>query len=182
MPLPGLGDSSRSSMRTRKMSLLPGHLDAALCEVGEPSTVMADIEMSRSMIQENRQTSAKDCLERARCGPCRKQSEGEEKPKTRAFYVNDRQRNVYKNDFHSNYVRTTKYTKWNFLPLSIAYQFKRLANAYFLGMAILNCIPTISALDPVTSISPLVIVLMISIVREGIEDFLRYSSDKETNG
>ena len=58
----------------------------------------------------------------------------------------------------------------------------RLANAYFLGIAILNCIPTISAISPASSISPLVFVLLVSITREGIEDYFRYQSDKATNG
>ena len=40
-----------------------------------------------------------------------------------------------------NYIRTTKYTFWSFLPLSLMYQFKREANIYFLLQAILNSIP-----------------------------------------
>ena len=41
--------------------------------------------------------------------------------KTRKFYVNDHERNDYLNDFNDNNIWTTKYTKWNFLPLAIIY-------------------------------------------------------------
>ena len=58
----------------------------------------------------------------------------------------------------------------------------RLANAYFLMIAILNCIPAISAISPTSSIAPLSIVLLVSITREGIEDYFRWQSDRATNG
>lgn len=52
---------------------------------------------------------------------------------------------------------------------------------YFLIIAILQSIPEISPLTPVTAIIPLVFVLGISMIREGLEDYFRYKSDKETN-
>ena len=73
--------------------------------------------------------------------------------------------------FESNYVRTTKYTLWNFLPLSLLYQFKRFANLYFLLQAILNTIPEVSAMNPVSAYLPLIFVLGISMLREGLEDY-----------
>ena len=80
-------------------------------------------------------------------------------------------------DFGSNYVRTTKYTIWSFLPKSLFYQFIRLANIYFLVTAIFQCIPAISPLNPLSAILPLVFVLVVSMIREGIEDYRRYSDD-----
>jgi phospholipid-translocating ATPase len=41
----------------------------------------------------------------------------------------------------SNYVKTTKFTIWNFVPLALFYQYKRLANCYFLVLCILGAIP-----------------------------------------
>lgn len=77
----------------------------------------------------------------------------------------------------SNYIRTTKYTKWSFLPLSLLYQFKRFSNVYFLFVAILQSISIISPLHPLTAINPLVFVLVVSMMREGFEDYERYKSD-----
>ena len=81
----------------------------------------------------------------------------------------------------SNYIRTTKYTMWSFLPLSLMYQFKREANIYFLLQAILNSIPAVSAMNPITAILPLIFVLGVSMLREGLEDYQRYKSDVNTN-
>ena len=61
------------------------------------------------------------------------------------------------------------------------FQFKRLPNFYFLLQAILNSIPLVSALHPISAYLPLAFVLLVSMVREGIEDYARYRSDKVTN-
>ena len=99
----------------------------------------------------------------------------------RLFYINDRERNSLRPPMEPTYIRTTRYSLWSFLPLSILFQFKRLPNFYFLFQAILNSIPKISALNPVSAILPLGFVLSVSIIRDGVEDYQRYRSDKETN-
>lgn len=81
----------------------------------------------------------------------------------------------------SNYIRTTKYTLWSFIPMSLLYQFKREANVYFLMQAILNSIPAISAMNPLTAYLPLAFVLGVSMFRDGLEDYQRYKSDVKTN-
>lgn len=67
-------------------------------------------------------------------------------------------------------------------------QFKRLANVYFLIIAILQTIPQISPLSPATAWAPFIVVLAISMLREGnlsaysgYEDYQRIKSDHETN-
>ena len=94
----------------------------------------------------------------------------------RAFYLNDHARNQTMH-FKSNYIRTTKFTALTFLPLCLFQQFKRLANIYFLLMAILQSISIISPLNPITAILPLVFVIAVSMLREGIEDYMRYKAD-----
>ena len=101
--------------------------------------------------------------------------------KKRLFYINDRERNSMLPPTEPNYIRTTKYTMWSFLPLSLMFQFKRLPNFYFLIQAILNSISIVSAMNPVSAYLPLCFVLIVSIVREGYEDYQRFRSDKETN-
>jgi hypothetical protein len=46
-------------------------------------------------------------------------------------------------------------------------QFKRLANIYFLIIGIMQSIPAISPLGPLTAWAPLIVVLGISMIREG---------------
>ena len=47
-------------------------------------------------------------------------------------------------------------------------QYKRVANIYFLLIAILQTIPIISPLDPFTAWIPIIVVIAISMFREGM--------------
>jgi hypothetical protein len=51
---------------------------------------------------------------------------------------------------------------------SLLLQFYRLANIYFLIVGVLQTIPAISPLGPLTAWAPLIVVLGISMIREGI--------------
>jgi magnesium-transporting ATPase (P-type) len=81
---------------------------------------------------------------------------------------------------NSNYIRTTKYTIWSFLPLNLLSQFRRLYNIYFLFGAF-STLTKYSALNPFTQIFPLLLVLSVTALKDGYEDYKRYLSDKETN-
>ena len=106
--------------------------------------------------------------------------EMETNDKKRVIFLNDDLRNT-KYPYKSNYIKTTKYTIITFVPVALFYQFLRVANWYFLMIAILQSIPAISPLNPVTAILPLAFVLMVSLIREAIEDYRRYRSDRKTN-
>ena len=45
----------------------------------------------------------------------------------------------------------------------------------------MNSIPAVSAMSPISAYLPLAVVLGVSMIREGIEDYARYKSDKITN-
>jgi phospholipid-transporting ATPase len=81
----------------------------------------------------------------------------------------------------TNKISTTKYNIITFLPKALLFQFFRLANIYFLIIAIIQCLKVISPLNPSTSLTPLVFVIFVSLVREAIEDYLRYRFDKSLN-
>jgi magnesium-transporting ATPase (P-type) len=84
-------------------------------------------------------------------------------------------------DFPTNYISTTKYNLVTFLPKNLFEQFRKVVNQYFLAICVLQLVPSISPLSPVTSIMPLVFVLTVSAIKEGLEDFGRHRSDVETN-
>lgn len=44
----------------------------------------------------------------------------------------------------SNFIRSSRYTAWSFLPKQLFFQFSKLANAYFLTIGILQMIPGLS--------------------------------------
>ena len=97
------------------------------------------------------------------------------------FYINDPQRNTEELMFKDNKISTTKYNAFTFLPKALLYQFMRLANVYFVFIAIIQSIPVISPLGAATAILPLVFVLCVSLIREAIEDLKRRSLDNEQN-
>ncbi len=97
------------------------------------------------------------------------------------FYINDPQRNTDELMFKDNKISTTKYNAFTFLPKALLYQFMRLANVYFVFIAIIQSIPIISPLGAATAILPLVFVLCVSLIREAIEDLKRRSLDNEQN-
>jgi len=97
------------------------------------------------------------------------------------FYINDTPQNLQNYHHKDNKIDTTKYNIITFLPKALLIQFVRLANIYFLISAILQCIPAISPLSPASAVVPIIIVLSVSIIREGIEDCNRAKLDKEQN-
>ena len=84
-------------------------------------------------------------------------------------------------EYCDNSVRTAQYTLYSFLPLAIMNQYKTPFNWFFLIQAIIDCMPSISSVDPITTIAPVVIVLVISLIREAVEDYIKYSNDKLAN-
>ena len=80
-----------------------------------------------------------------------------------------------------NSIRTSQYTLYSFLPIAIMNQYKTPFNWFFLVQAIIDCIPSISSVNPITTIAPVVVVLIISLIREAVEDYRKYSNDKLAN-
>jgi phospholipid-translocating ATPase len=90
-----------------------------------------------------------------------------------------------KSRFLPNYVKTAKYSKWSFVPKTLYEQFRRIANIYFLGLAILqikNLIPDFKAnSDFGLAVAPLLVIIAITAFKDGLEDFKRHRSDKQVN-
>ena len=97
------------------------------------------------------------------------------------FYINNPDKNTNELMFKDNTISTTKYNAFTFLPKALLYQFIRLANIYFVFIAIIQSIPIISPLGPATAIAPLVFVLTVSLIREAVEDLKRRKLDNEQN-
>jgi hypothetical protein len=74
--------------------------------------------------------------------------------------------------FQNNYIKTSKYSVLTFLPLNLFEQFQRLANFYFLCLLVLQMIPAISSLTPVTTAVPLIGVLALTAVKDAYDDYV----------
>ena len=97
------------------------------------------------------------------------------------FYINNNQKNKFKFKHKDNKVITAKYNFLTFLPKALFYQFKRVSNIYFVIIAILNMIPVISPLNSGSSLIPVVVVIAVSLIREGYEDHQRTKFDNSQN-
>ncbi|XP_059080983.1 phospholipid-transporting ATPase ID-like isoform X4 [Tigriopus californicus] len=90
---------------------------------------------------------------------------------------------VYNSRFNyaNNHIKTSKYTFLTFLPLNLFEQFQRLANFYFICLFILQLIPVISSLTPVTTAVPLIGVLSITAIKDAYDDVQRHRTDNQVN-
>lgn len=84
-------------------------------------------------------------------------------------------------NYAKNYIKTSKYTLFNFVPYNLFEQFQRLANFYFLCLLVLQLIPVISSLSPITTAVPLIGVLTVTAVKDAYDDFQRHRSDRQVN-
>ncbi|KAF7180461.1 hypothetical protein CNMCM7691_009630 [Aspergillus felis] len=80
-----------------------------------------------------------------------------------------------------NWIRSSRYSFWSFFPRQLFAQFTKLANFYFLIVAILQMIPGLSTTGTFTTLIPLLIFVGISMGKEGFDDWRRYRLDKEEN-
>uniref|UniRef100_A0A8D2P5E6 Phospholipid-transporting ATPase n=1 Tax=Zosterops lateralis melanops TaxID=1220523 RepID=A0A8D2P5E6_ZOSLA len=80
-----------------------------------------------------------------------------------------------------NRLKTTKYTALSFLPKNLFEQFHRLANVYFVFIALLNFVPAVNAFQPELALAPVLFILAVTAIKDLWEDYSRYRSDKEIN-
>jgi hypothetical protein len=87
-------------------------------------------------------------------------------------YLNDPNRNAQQKH-PSNYISTTKYTWYNFIPKNLWHQLvHRLSNIYFIVTMIFALIPGVSPIFPITSILPVVFILGTTAIKDAYEDFV----------
>ena len=83
--------------------------------------------------------------------------------------------------YMDNHISTTKYNLVTFLPKFLYEQFSKYANLFFLFTAILQQIPNVSPTNRYTTIVPLGIVLLVSAIKELVEDSRRRQADSGLN-
>ncbi|KAL4077222.1 hypothetical protein V8B97DRAFT_1866494 [Scleroderma yunnanense] len=81
----------------------------------------------------------------------------------------------------TNQVITSKYNVITFLPRNLLEQFRRIANIFFAFIAILQFFPEFATISPGLVVLPLLIVLSITAIKDGYEDFKRHQSDRHVN-
>ena len=83
--------------------------------------------------------------------------------------------------YATNQVVTSKYTVLTFVPRNLLEQFRRIANVFFLAIAILQFFPRFSTISPGLVLLPLIVVFTITAAKDGYEDIKRHQSDRQVN-
>lgn len=83
--------------------------------------------------------------------------------------------------YPSNQVISSKYTLVTFLPRNILEQFRRLANVFFLAIAILQFFPIFSTISPGLVLFPLLVVMTFTAIKDAYEDVKRHNADRAVN-
>lgn len=85
------------------------------------------------------------------------------------------------NQYGTNKIKTSSYTWYNFIFLNLAIQFRRYYNIYFLIAAILGLFPSISPLNPIANVIPLLIVVVLTCLKDGYADIKKHRADRVLN-
>ncbi|CAH0049527.1 unnamed protein product [Clonostachys solani] len=80
-----------------------------------------------------------------------------------------------------NTIRTSRYTIWDFIPKQLLFQFTRVGNFYFLCVGIPQMIPGLSTTGSYTTILPLMFFVLLTIFKEGYDDYKRHRLDQVEN-
>ncbi|KAG2034818.1 hypothetical protein BDR03DRAFT_1093565 [Suillus americanus] len=80
-----------------------------------------------------------------------------------------------------NKVRTSRYTLLTFLPKNLFEQFHRIANIYFLALVVFQFFSVFGAASPQTAALPLLFILVVTALKDGVEDYRRAKLDEEVN-
>ncbi|KAI9838893.1 MAG: hypothetical protein M1819_004101 [Sarea resinae] len=83
--------------------------------------------------------------------------------------------------YSRNKIRTAKYTPLSFVPKNLFFQFHNIANIYFLFLIILAIFPIFGASNPGLNAVPLIVILVITAIKDAIEDWRRTVLDNELN-
>ncbi|KAF8623323.1 hypothetical protein AX15_006401 [Amanita polypyramis BW_CC] len=80
-----------------------------------------------------------------------------------------------------NQVITSKYNLITFIPRNLLEQFRRVANMFFLAIAIIQFFRVFSTIAPGIAILPLAFIVAVTGLKDGYEDFKRHQADSRVN-
>ena len=87
----------------------------------------------------------------------------------------------HQSKFRKNDISTAKYNIVSFLPKFLFEQFRRYANCFFLAIGLLQQIPNVSPTGRYVTLVPFMFILMLSALKEIVEDWKRHRADDKVN-
>ena len=97
-------------------------------------------------------------------------------------YVNPKDDKPYP----ANIIISSRYTLLNFFPKNLLEQYRRLSNVYFLVIGLIAVIGEYTSafqtsIQPEGILVPMAIVIVISMIKDGVEDVKRHNADNAVN-
>lgn len=83
--------------------------------------------------------------------------------------------------FPTNQLLTARYTIYNFFFKNLWEQYHRVANMFFTLIVVLQFFPKFATISPGLAMLPLLVVLAVTMIKDGYEDWRRHISDRSIN-
>lgn len=80
-----------------------------------------------------------------------------------------------------NIIRNQRFSVLTFVPIVLCNQLKQVSNCFFLLIGSIQYLKIYNVTPPISSLFPWLIVMTLTLIKEGIDDFKRYKRDKEVN-
>lgn len=168
------------------VSTPPQH--STIAEEGEPEGLRRQVSIAEPGHVKNTDTTTGQPLRRGLTRADTKISLRKTKKDSRRVFVNIPPPAQYldsnglpKTTYGSNRINTAKYTTLTFLPKNLFEQFRRVANMFFLFMAIIQLTPLFTVGSPFLTVFPLCFVVGVTAIKDGFEDYKRHVEDRNFN-
>ncbi|KAK2466656.1 hypothetical protein APHAL10511_000914 [Amanita phalloides] len=96
-------------------------------------------------------------------------------------YLDKKGRPIPEYVYTPNQVITSKYNLITFIPRNLLEQFRRVANLFFLAIAVIQFFRVFSTIAPGVAILPLAFIVAVTALKDGYEDFKRHQADSRVN-
>lgn len=83
--------------------------------------------------------------------------------------------------YKPNIIRNQRFSILTFVPVVLYNQLKQVSNCFFLMTGVIQFIKVYNVAPPISTLFPWLLVLTLTLIKEGIDDFKRYKRDKEVN-
>eukprot|EP00866_Antonospora_locustae_P001524 jgi/Antlo1/1524/1815 len=80
-----------------------------------------------------------------------------------------------------NIIQNQRFSALTFVPIVLCNQLKQVSNCFFLLIGSIQYLKIYNVTPPISSLFPWLIVMTLTLIKEGIDDFKRYKRDKEAN-
>ncbi|ERT00307.1 phospholipid-translocating ATPase [Sporothrix schenckii 1099-18] len=179
--------TKRSRWATRKMTVKSSN-KKRLSLIGRHGKTLANEKKRASAGSESFRQGGEPNNADPNAPPADEEEEEHDGPGPRTLYFNlplppdqKDENGAPKQTYSRNKIRTAKYTPLSFIPKNLYFQFHNIANIFFLFVVILAFFSIFGVENPGLNSVPLIAIIVITAIRDAIEDVRRTRSDKTLN-